>query len=102
MVREFPLSSALPIFDAGKKSSNILGPNIGISLSITLPQKLTEFEIDSLKHGTAAIYVEGRIFYSDIFDKRHSTHYRLMHHRSSGRIGVNTALVFCTEGNYGD
>ncbi len=83
-------------------STIILGPQIGSNLIVHLEQPLMPLEVENLKHGLAAVYIEGIIEYTDIFKKAHTTYSRFMHHANNGKIGTSTALVFCPEGNYGD
>jgi hypothetical protein len=98
--RELPLKSPLPpmpIEDKFNKSP--IGPGIPITKVLFFGPPLTAEQIKSLKEGTAAIYCQGIIRYRDAFMKKRFTRYRLMHGIHGGRIGVNTDLTFCEDGN---
>lgn len=101
-LREFPLASPLIDVPFDNLCVIILGPQVGAGLTVNLPNRLNDFSIQSLRHNTYVIYLQGVIRYTDIFGDKHTTHYRLMHSLSGAKIGRSTDLVFCAEGNYGD
>jgi hypothetical protein len=100
-VRPHPLREDLPALTLERASCMILGPGVIGIMRVNLPQALEEYEIESLRRGTAAIYVQGDILYTDVFGDKWFTKYRLMHTNAAGRIGVSTDLTFCPEGNEG-
>ena len=80
-------------------SKSTIGPGSGITKPFTMPAPLTAQQIADLRAGTAAIYVYGVIVYKDAFGKHRRTSYRLMHLDAAGRIGLNTDLTGCGQGN---
>jgi hypothetical protein len=98
--RELPLKSPLPPMPSeGDFNKSPMGPGIPITKTLFFGPPLSADQIKSLKEGTAAIYCQGIIHYRDTFMKKHFTRYRLMHCVLGGRIGINTDLTFCEEGN---
>jgi hypothetical protein len=91
----------IPLTNKGKPSTIILGPQIGSTMDVWLPNPLTTLEVDNLVAGLAVIYVTGVIEYTDIFGKAHVTYYQMEHHSLHGKIGWNTKLIFSPNGNHG-
>jgi hypothetical protein len=99
--REYPLNASLPARTpvAANIPSSVLGPGQTATKMLELNPALTAAQINDLRNGTAAIYVQGEITYLDAFRKNRLTRYRVMYHRMGGAIGVSTGLNFCEEGN---
>ncbi|MHB1959212.1 MAG: hypothetical protein ACYCO5_09290 [Acidobacteriaceae bacterium] len=98
--RELPLKSPLPPMPIEQEfNKSPMGPGIPITKVLFFGPPLSVEQVTSLKDGSAAIYCQGIIRYRDTFMKKHFTRYRLMHCIHGGRIGVNTDLTFCEEGN---
>lgn len=98
-IQEFPLTSNLPSIPPSKFITKAVIPQGGITTKSLVMRPLTQPEITQLRHGTAAIYVYGRIYYKDTFGKKQFTNFRLMHFAIAQIIGIGTGLTICEEGN---
>ncbi|MCJ7664376.1 MAG: hypothetical protein MUO24_09060 [Desulfobacterales bacterium] len=99
-IREFPLTSDLPVEITGEiKSVSALPPNGKNTKTLMMQKPLTTKEVQNLVSGKTAIYVYGNITYKDAFGKEHFTHYRVMQNGLTGIMGQSTTLTSCEEGN---
>jgi hypothetical protein len=102
-IREFPLSTKLPTMPTQEtKFRTVMGPGIVEVKTVRLPRALNMEEVEGLHNGTIVIYCHGEIEYRDAFKKQHRTRYRSMYGTMGGRIGVNTDLIYCEDGNDAD
>lgn len=99
-VDEYPLQSELPDpGDAVRAHPSIIGPGSFQESFVTVTrQNWAQWELIRAKEG--AVYVWGRVKYTDAFRKSRTTRFRLMlqgdHAVDNGRFGN------CEEGNYAD
>jgi len=99
-VQDFPLTGKLPPMPPREaKFWTVMGPGIVEVKTLRLRQPLTEEQVQGLHNGTMAIYCHGEIDYRDAFKTRRVTRYRCMYSSAGGRIGVNTDLIYCDDGN---
>ncbi|MDR5729601.1 MAG: hypothetical protein RB191_19465 [Terriglobia bacterium] len=101
-VHEFPLRTPLDQMPQQAGFRTVMGPGIVEVKTLRMNVPLTVEEINALHNGTTTIYCHGEIAYRDAFNKRHRTRYRCMYGTMGGRIGVNTDLTYCEEGNEAD
>lgn len=96
-IREYPLNSDLPM--SQPIGEIYLQPGGQFHKNLMIIEPLTLEETNQLREGTSAIYVHGKITYTDIFDKSHHTTFRHYHNGLTGTIGIATGMVYCNEGN---
>jgi hypothetical protein len=60
---------------------------------------LSPTEIDQLREGRGAIYVQGEITYKDFIGWRRYTTFRHYHNGLMGTIGIASGMVYYDEGN---
>jgi hypothetical protein len=102
-VAEYPLSGELPpVTPAAHPALSVIGRNGIINIPLALGAPLTQGELALMRFGKVAIYVYGHVTYSDAFGHDRTTHFRLMHHPLSGRIGSDKTFIFCEQGNEAD
>ena len=82
-------------------STSAIAPGGYMSKSFDHPERITEDELEAVRAGTSAIYVNGTIQYWDAFGKQHWTHYRLAW-AGTYPFHPDTALSFCNNGNDAD
>jgi hypothetical protein len=102
--RKFPLTAPLPDFAEVPQDSDLMSvfslPPGGIGTkNWVFPVKLHDQEVEQLRNATAAIYVYGRITYTDIFGVERVTNYRYRHNGHSGIVGVTGELTGTRQGN---
>lgn len=79
-----------------------VGANGVVNRFVNYDGTLTPHDIANIFAGTHAIYVYGRIEYTDAFGYRHSTNYRLNYSNGVYPAPINVALNFCNAGNETD
>jgi hypothetical protein len=103
--REFPLTNPLPDFpnvppEQAEMTSVFSLPPGGIATkNWVFPARLTDEEVAALRNATAAVYVYGRITYTDIFNIPRVTNYRFRHNAHTGIVGVSGELTATRQGN---
>jgi hypothetical protein len=102
--REFPLTAPLPDFveippDQDVVSVFSLAPGGVLTKNWVYPTRFTAEEVERLRNATAAIYVYGRITYTDIFGIERTTDYRYRHNAQSGIVGISGELTAARQGN---
>lgn len=68
-----------------------LGPNDNFSLSIDLARTITAPQIVAMEEGRWALWINGKIFYRDVFDTEHETEFGLFTTKDTG-IGMWGAI----------
>jgi len=102
---EFPLKES--ILDSDSLGNGLpippgkgpIPPSGGYDKIDELGRSLNPTEIASLKAGKTAIYIHGKITYTDTFGKKRFTKYRLRHSGDIAQIGKSDILVTCEKGN---
>lgn len=107
VVREFPLA-AYPLPTLVPSNSEYmtkfdLPPLNGLSTqNYTYWRALTPDQISGLQNASLAVYISGRIEYTDAFGEHHLTTYRYRHNALTGAIGISTDVTGTSHGNYSD
>jgi hypothetical protein len=99
--REFPLIAPLP-------EPQVIPPHLRSIFSVPPGGKttknhvfaiLTADQIAALRANTSAMYIYGRITYTDIFGIDRETNYRFRHNAMSGIVGISGELTGTEQGN---
>jgi hypothetical protein len=100
--REFPLTSSLPELDeiGNRQLMSVFSmPPTGGSTKNHVHPILTDEQVAQLRDATAAIYVYGKIIYTDTFGIERETHYRFRHNANTGIVGISGELTGTEQGN---
>jgi hypothetical protein len=100
--REFPLTASLPEFDevVNKQFMSVFSiPPTGGATKNHVHPILTEEQVSQLRDATAAVYVYGKITYTDTFGVERETNYRFRHNANTGVVGITGELTGTEQGN---